>query len=100
MLGVLPMYWLINADVASPPPLSVTATLTLVAAILAGALSGTVGPNMRWVPARAVGGLETAPPLPRAAAGSLLPLAPVRHAAAPSTHPRSLLSPTPSPAAP
>ena len=39
--GVLPMYFLINADVASLVPLSV------FMAFLAGALSGTVGPNMR-----------------------------------------------------
>lgn len=35
------MYFLINADVASLVPLSV------IMAFLAGALSGTVGPNMR-----------------------------------------------------
>ncbi|PSC76649.1 MFS family transporter: sugar [Micractinium conductrix] len=39
--GVLPMYFLINADVKNVLP------LTIIAALLAGGLSGTVGPNMR-----------------------------------------------------
>lgn len=41
MLGTLPMLWLVNANVAALPALSV------FAALLSGALSGTVGPNMR-----------------------------------------------------
>ena len=39
--GTLPMFFLVNADVASMVP------LTIVCALLAGGLSGTVGPNMR-----------------------------------------------------
>jgi hypothetical protein len=61
------MYFLINADVASLVPLSV------FMAFLSGALSGTVGPNMRC--ARRWGGLlpgkhcaPIAPPWPTSAA--------------------------------
>lgn len=39
--GTFPMLYLINADVAAVVP------LTVIFAILAGGLSGTVGPNMR-----------------------------------------------------
>lgn len=41
VLGTLPMLWLVNANVAALP------ALTVVFAFLSGALSGTVGPNMR-----------------------------------------------------
>lgn len=41
VLGTLPMLWLVNANVAAVP------ALTVVFAFLSGALSGTVGPNMR-----------------------------------------------------
>ncbi|PRW58958.1 MFS family transporter: sugar [Chlorella sorokiniana] len=41
VLGTLPMLWLVNADVAAVP------ALTVMFAFLSGALSGTVGPNMR-----------------------------------------------------
>ena len=53
VLGTLPMLWLVNANVAAMP------ALTVIFAFLSGALSGTVGPNMRcggtvsrsgWVP--------------------------------------------------
>ncbi|KAL4426059.1 hypothetical protein ABPG77_007855 [Micractinium sp. CCAP 211/92] len=39
--GTLPMFFLVNADVASMVP------LTILCSLLAGGLSGTVGPNMR-----------------------------------------------------
>ena len=41
VLGVLPLYYIVNADVKASPG------LTVVMALLAGGLSGTVGPNMR-----------------------------------------------------
>ncbi|KAI7844379.1 hypothetical protein COHA_002177 [Chlorella ohadii] len=41
VLGTLPMLWLVNANVAAMP------ALTVIFAFLSGALSGTVGPNMR-----------------------------------------------------
>ena len=41
VLGVLPLYYIVNADVKASP------ALTVVMALLAGGLSGTVGPNMR-----------------------------------------------------
>lgn len=44
--GTLPMFFLVNADVASMVP------LTILCSLLAGGLSGTVGPNMRWAGGR------------------------------------------------
>jgi predicted MFS family arabinose efflux permease len=41
VVGTLPLAYLVNADVAAHPP------LTLFMALMAGLLSGTVGPNMR-----------------------------------------------------
>lgn len=41
VLGTLPMLWLVNADVSAMP------ALTVLFAFLSGAMSGTVGPNMR-----------------------------------------------------